>query len=298
MATATQARPALAGRLGAQNLTAGAIVLAGVLWLIWNLIDAPSQFFNVVVIGVTLGAIYALIALGYTLVYGIIELINFAHGDLFMIGSVFGMHLMAWLGARDSNPTSWLVIAVVTVAAMAACGSINVIIERVAYRPLRYAPKLAPLITAIGVSFILQNIGLLWNGPGQVGVRLVLPHGDLVEISGVGITWVSVIIVCVTGPLLYVAGGWTTGAGWLALKLLIVVGLFLPIEAADYHLSHFGGNKERVRRATTDRAVYEAAVHRHWLFLLVSSPVVMFFDEVDALGQRRTNLKGAAGRTR
>jgi branched-chain amino acid transport system permease protein len=172
-------------------------------WLLWNFLDSPSQFIQVSVIGLTNGAIYALIALGYTLVYGIIELINFAHGDLFMLGSVFGMHLLnEWLGVTDSSFSAWLVLVAVMVATMAFCGSINVAVERIAYRPLRHAPKLAPLITAIGMSFILQNIGLLWNGPGQVGIRRVLPGGTAFEIGSVHIPWISIIVVAVTVPLL------------------------------------------------------------------------------------------------
>jgi branched-chain amino acid transport system permease protein len=200
---AIEARPALASRLTPVNLVAIGLLVALAGWLVWNFVDAPAQFVQVATIGFTNGAIYALIALGYTLVYGIIELINFAHGDVFMLGSVFGMHLLnQWLGVVDSSFTSWLVLAGVVVVTMGFCGTINVAIERVAYRPLRNAPKLAPLITAIGVSFILQNIGLLWNGPGQVGVRQVLPSGTAFEIAGVHISWISIIIVAVTIPLL------------------------------------------------------------------------------------------------
>ena len=182
----------------------GWVVVAGFgAWFLWNFIDSPAQFVQVSIIGLTNGSIYALIALGYTLVYGIIELINFAHGDLFMLGSVFGMHLLnQWLGVTDSSFSAWLVLVAVMVATMAFCGTINVTVERVAYRPLRHAPKLAPLITAIGMSFILQNIGLLWNGEGQVGIRRVLPGGNAFEIAGVHVSWLSVIVVCVTIPLL------------------------------------------------------------------------------------------------
>jgi len=202
---AIEARPALVARLTPTNLVALGLLVALAGWLVWNFVEAPTQFMQVTSIGLTNGAIYALIALGYTLVYGIIELINFAHGDLFMLGSVFGMHLLNdWLGVVDSSFTSWLVLAGVVVVTMGFCGTINVGIERVAYRPLRHAPKLAPLITAIGVSFILQNIGLLWNGEGQVGINRVLPSGTAFTIGGVHIAWVSLIIVAVTIPLLMV----------------------------------------------------------------------------------------------
>src|SRR5688572_17140626 len=126
---AVEARPAFVSRLTPANLVATGLLVALGVWLLWNFIDSPAQFIQVSIIGITNGAIYALIALGYTLVYGIIELINFAHGDLFMLGSVFGMHLLnEWLGVTDSSFTAWLVLIAVTVATMAFCGTINVTI--------------------------------------------------------------------------------------------------------------------------------------------------------------------------
>src|SRR3954466_14349550 len=119
--------------------------------------------------GISNGAIWALIAVGYTLVYGIIELINFAHGDVFMIGSFVTYGLFGTIGLTVATGALGLVggLFVTLIVAMLACGSLNVMIERVAYRPLRNAPKLAPLITAVGFSFILQNVGLLWLGGSQ-----------------------------------------------------------------------------------------------------------------------------------
>jgi branched-chain amino acid transport system permease protein len=133
-------------------------------------IVAGSLVFAFIVLGVqqfqnflTLGAIYALVALGYTMVYGIIELINFAHGDVFMVGAFVSMWIMTVpLGLADKpidDPIPLAgVLLVVVFSTMLVMGTIGVIIERFAYRPLRHAPRLAPLITAIGVSFILQNI--------------------------------------------------------------------------------------------------------------------------------------------
>jgi branched-chain amino acid transport system permease protein len=111
----------------------------------------------------TLGAVYALVALGYTMVYGIIELINFAHGDVFMVGAFTSMWIMTGpLGLADKpidDPIRLVaILAFVVLATMLVMGLVGVIIERFAYRPLRHAPRLAPLITAIGVSFILQNV--------------------------------------------------------------------------------------------------------------------------------------------
>lgn len=83
-------------------------------------------------------------------------------------------------------------------------------------------------------------------------------------------------IVLITGPLLYIAGGWNTGVGWLDLKLLIVIGLFIPIEVMDFYLSHFGGNKRKIRESG-DMASYERHVHMHWWFFLVTTPAVMIY---------------------
>src|ERR671920_1096290 len=110
------------------------------------------------------GSIWALVAIGYTLVYGIVELINFAHGEVFMIGSFVSASFFVTLGLKEGTATVSLVIGLFAtlVVAMLASGVLNAMIERVAYRPLRSAPKLAPLITAVGMSFILQKVGILW----------------------------------------------------------------------------------------------------------------------------------------
>ncbi|MFA6845633.1 MAG: branched-chain amino acid ABC transporter permease, partial [Sphaerochaetaceae bacterium] len=108
--------------------------------------------------GLTLGGIYALIALGYTMVYGILKFINFAHGDILMVGAYIG--LFAFNALRGSAPLgTWTIIAffIAMVISMAGCGVLGMFIERVAYKPLRKANRLAPLLSAIGVSFILSN---------------------------------------------------------------------------------------------------------------------------------------------
>src|SRR5215813_3484381 len=140
--------------------------------------------------GLSNGAIWALIAIGYTLVYGIIELINFAHGDVFMIGSFTAVGLYAVFGLTPTTGGAWLIVGllITLIISMIVCGGLNVLIERVAYRPLRGAPKLAPLITAVGFSFILQNVGLLWNGGSPFGVNDLIHQGQTVfSISGVPI---------------------------------------------------------------------------------------------------------------
>src|SRR3954454_9700970 len=132
-----------------------------------------SRLANNIFSGLSNGSILALIALGYTLVYGIIELINFAHGEIFMIGSFTSSQFWASvLGVSIATGTAGTIGAIVLslIIAMAVCGGLNVMIERVAYRPLRNAPKLAPLITAVGMSFVLQNVGLLWLGDSPASV--------------------------------------------------------------------------------------------------------------------------------
>jgi branched-chain amino acid transport system permease protein len=115
--------------------------------------------------GVTQGSVYALIALGFSMVYGILKLLNFAHGDVFMIGAFIGWGVLGALGgAADPAVPVWLLITFMVLAAMVGCAVLGVTIERFAYRPLRNAPRIAPLISALGVSFFLQNSVLLLFG--------------------------------------------------------------------------------------------------------------------------------------
>jgi branched-chain amino acid transport system permease protein len=154
--------------------------------------------------GLSNGAIYALIALGYTLVYGIIELINFAHGDVFMIGTLVSFGLWGTIGLGLTTGALGIVggLLVTLVVAVVVCGVLNVMIERVAYRPLRNAPKLAPLITAVGMSFILQNVGILWIGSSQFGVPdLVRSQDELLAPLGISISRGDLLAVAVTIPL-------------------------------------------------------------------------------------------------
>jgi branched-chain amino acid transport system permease protein len=164
-----------------------------------------SRLGNNIVDGLSNGAIWALIAMGYTLVYGIIELINFAHGEVFMIGSLV---TAAWfwgvIGLTEQTAILGLILGLLAslVVAMVTSGTLNVMIERVAYRPLRTAPKLAPLITAVGMSFILQNVGILWIGGSQEGVpELVDPQKELFTIGGVEVSQGDILSVATTIPL-------------------------------------------------------------------------------------------------
>src|SRR5690606_34601270 len=124
-----------------------------------------TLFFQFLIIGLSTGALIALIALGYTLVYGIIELINFAHGDVFMMGAMFAATVISIMGVTNESGGLIIIGALLVglVLSMAFGAVLNAGIDWVAYRRLRHAPRLAPLIAAIGVSFILQNIGIYWK---------------------------------------------------------------------------------------------------------------------------------------
>ena len=185
--------------IGAQILW---ILLGGVLLVL--LIQDPVRTLNNVVDGLSIGTIWALIALGYTLVYGIIELINFAHGEVFMIGSFISVSMYATLGMTESTGTVVVILGLVLVLAisMVGSGTLNVMIERVAYRPLRNAPKLAPLITAIGMSFILQNVGLLWRPTPDSPPDLIRSQQQVLDIGGVTFVRSDFFAWIVTIPLL------------------------------------------------------------------------------------------------
>jgi branched-chain amino acid transport system permease protein len=164
-----------------------------------------SRLGNNLIDGLSNGAIWALVAIGYTLVYGIVELINFAHGEVFMIGSFIAAGFFGTIGLAQDTGTGLLVIGLLISLPVCMLGSglLNTMIERVGYRPLRSAPKLAPLITAVGFSFILQNVGLLWLGGSQEGiVDLIRSQNELFVIGGVEVTNCDVLAVFVTIPLL------------------------------------------------------------------------------------------------
>ena len=199
---AADSRPVLLRREKIERGLGIALLVGVTIWLIWNFLAGPVQFINVGLAGLRLGAIYALIALGYTLVYGIIELINFAHGDLFMLGSVFSaIVLVNWLGAGTGGAKNWAFMVLTLLIVMALCALLNVSAERVAYRRLRRAPKLAPLITAVGISFIFQWFGLVLNGSAPKSWPKVIPEGGIV-LGPVTIEWSTILVTIVTVPLL------------------------------------------------------------------------------------------------
>ena len=188
-------RQVLIDRTG--QLAAGLVVFM----LLIAMFRSPAEFFGQTMIGLTNGALIALIALGYTMVYGIIELINFAHADVFMLGSMFGMQLIVTSGIDEGSGVfaKFFIIIVALIVCMVACAAINIAIERVAYRPLRNAPPLAPLITAIGMSFIISNIAQKVWGPSQINVPNLL--GDAALFGSVRAK--DIFIIGVTAPLLY-----------------------------------------------------------------------------------------------
>ena len=127
-----------------------------------------DTFIQLTLNGLTLGSVYALIALGYTLVYGILKLLNFAHGDVFMVGSFIGFGALQALGGSATPKVPvWLLLVLIVLAAMVGCALLGVAIERFAYRPLRNAPRIAPLISALGVSFFLAYSVQLMFGSEQ-----------------------------------------------------------------------------------------------------------------------------------
>jgi branched-chain amino acid transport system permease protein len=158
-------------------------------------------FIQQIILGLVNGMVFALIALGYTMVYGILELINFAHGDLFMLASFLALTLV---GLLHLDASSGWILAVAIPGIIAACvvfaGGLNWLVDRVIYRPLRGAPKLAPLVSAIGVSFMFMNLGLFWGGvPLEVfgdgttaaapkGFPNLLPSGNLLGDAALRIT--------------------------------------------------------------------------------------------------------------
>lgn len=154
----------LIGRIGL--LIFFVVFLAVPLWnILLQMIANPQLLLRQLLIGLTNGAYIALIALGYTLVYGIVELINFAHGDVYMVGAFMSLTLIGLFGLQAATPAAvrFPLMIVILILTMATTAILNIVIERFAYRRLRSASKLAPLISAIGVSFILQNVGLLWG---------------------------------------------------------------------------------------------------------------------------------------
>jgi branched-chain amino acid transport system permease protein len=159
-------------------------------------------------IGLSNGSLFALIALGYTMVYGIVELINFAHGDVFMLGSFLAFTVIGWLandlGLDYANGSHVLAtIALLLVVVPLFCAALNLSVDRVIYKPLRGAPKLAPLVSAIGVSFILMNVGLFWGGAADRNFpQLVSGENLFGEKARLHFSYEDLMVIAVTVPVM------------------------------------------------------------------------------------------------
>jgi len=153
-----------------------------------------TEFLQQLINGIASGSIYALIALGYTMVYGVLRLINFAHGDVYMVGAMSGYYF-AQLFTRGGG---WLRFSLVMLGSMAVCAALGALIERLAYRPLRKAPRINALITAIGVSIFLEYLGQYLFGADPKRFPSLLPEENLVNIKGVVITNIQMVIFVVS----------------------------------------------------------------------------------------------------
>jgi branched-chain amino acid transport system permease protein len=176
-------------------------------WTGYNLVHSPATFFTIFLIGLQQGSVYALVALGYTLVYGILQLINFAHGDVFALTGLFASSLITSHFHLDETSTAITVIfglLAVFLIAMAFGSIINATIEFVAYRRLRNAPRLAVLITAVGMSFIVQNISLVFFDVNFRSVPPLISEGNVFTVGGVSLGWQTLFVVIVTIPVLVI----------------------------------------------------------------------------------------------
>ena len=165
-----------------------------------------TKFFQELVNGLTQGGLYALVALGYSMVYGVLKLLNFAHGDLYMVGAFVGYFVLQWFG----GPTALAVPVPIVILAMfliagGGVGALGVAIERFAYRPLRDAPRIAPLITALGLSFLLENTMLLLFGASyrNYNTSAFIPYSTGIHIGGVNIWIVQILVVVLSLVLMF-----------------------------------------------------------------------------------------------
>ena len=185
------------------------LALVGVflVWMAYNLVHNPANFFTIFLIGLQQGSVYALVALGYTLVYGILQLINFAHGDVFALTGLFASSLITdHFNLSETSTTISIVFGLLAVflIAMVFGAIVNASIELVAYRRLRNAPRLAVLITAVGMSFIVQNISLVIFDVNFRSIPPLVSDGDVFAIRGVHYNWQSLFVILITIPVLII----------------------------------------------------------------------------------------------
>ena len=158
-----------------------------------------ETFFQQIINGLVLGSMYALVALGYTMVYGIINLINFAHGEILMVGALISWTVVSALA--DSGIPGWLLMLIALACAVAVCTVLNYLVEKIAYRPLRNAPRLAPLITAMGMSLLLQTLAMIIWKPNPKPFPLLLPTTPI-DLGGPVITVTQCLILGLTVVIL------------------------------------------------------------------------------------------------
>jgi len=167
-----------------------------------------DTFIQQIINGLVLGSMYALVALGYTMVYGVLNLINFAHGDVLMIGAMAGLTILKMLNEHAPDLPGWVKLAISIGGAIPVCMVVNILIERIAYRRLRNAPRLAPLITAIGVSILLQTFAMMIWGRNPLPFPQLLSSEPIV-IGGALISQTQVLLLvlaasCMVGLVLLV----------------------------------------------------------------------------------------------
>ena len=153
--------------------------------------------------GLVLGSMYALIALGYTMVYGIIQLINFAHGEVLMVGALTAWSIIGLMQSSMPGTPGWIILIIAMLIACVVAATLNFVIEKVAYKPLRNSPRLAPLITAIGMSILLQTLAMIIWKPNYKPFPTLLPSQPF-NLGGAFITWTQIMILSVTAVSLAV----------------------------------------------------------------------------------------------
>ncbi|MGO4378380.1 branched-chain amino acid ABC transporter permease [Pseudoduganella sp. RAF53_2] len=161
-----------------------------------------DTFIQQILNGLVLGSMYALIALGYTMVYGVLNLINFAHGDVLMIGAMIGLSILKLLGVYAPGLPGYVQLAIAILGAIPACMLVNIVIERVAYRRLRNAPRLAPLITAIGVSYLLQTFAMMIWGRNPLPFPQLLPS-EPIMVGGAVISVTQVLLLVLAAASMF-----------------------------------------------------------------------------------------------
>lgn len=211
-------------KLTPRNIALGLVILAFAGFLFNSFLSNPELFVKQVINGLSQGAVYALIAIGYTMVYGIIELINFAHGEVYMIGAFTGLTILSLLGVNEKSPPGLILfgIGLCFIIAPLVTSLLNAGIERAVYRPLRNSPRLAPLITAIGVSFVLLQVGLIWGS---------LPEHPFTYFAGSGAQPKPFPNLIPNINLLTDVLGMNTGLSFTA-KQLFAIGLAVPLMLA------------------------------------------------------------------